>query len=119
MPINYDAAKDLFAEAFEQAENTVLAGDRVELAPRGLSSSIDKIFTSSTQAYREALMGCLLARILDKSVDVRSPYVSQGDNAYNGRTLDERVVNPTLQNHRIPSSRGPFLSVFRRSVQFT
>jgi hypothetical protein len=32
--------------------------------------------------------------------------------------MDERVVNPFLHDHRIPSSRGPFLSVFRRSVAF-
>ena len=49
---------------------------------------------------------------------MRKPYVSQGDYAFNGRTLDERVVNPILQQRRIPSSRGPFLSVFRRSVEF-
>jgi hypothetical protein len=32
--------------------------------------------------------------------------------------LDERVVNPFLQESRIPASRGPYLNVFRRSVRF-
>ena len=64
-------------------------------------------------------MGCFLVKLNDWTVDVRKPYVSQGDDAFNGRTLDERVVNPILQQRRIPSSRGPFLSVFRRSVEFT
>jgi len=34
------------------------------------------------------------------------------------RTLDEAVVNPFLHEKRIPASRGPFLSAFRRSVPF-
>jgi hypothetical protein len=44
--------------------------------------------------------------------------VNQGDDAYNGRTLDEKVVNPFLHERRIPSSKGPFLAAFRRSVRF-
>lgn len=44
--------------------------------------------------------------------------MGHGEDAYNGRTLDERVVNPFLQDKRIPCSRGPFLSTFRRSVMF-
>jgi hypothetical protein len=32
--------------------------------------------------------------------------------------LDERVVNPFFHDKRIPSSRGPYLSTFRRSVRF-
>lgn len=37
---------------------------------------------------------------------------------FSGRSLDERVINPFLRDKRIPSSRGPYLSVFRRSVAF-
>ena len=80
---------------------------------------MDKLFSSTTQAFREALLGCLIAHISDKTINIRKPYISQGSDAFNGRTLDERVVNPVLQQRRIPSSRGPFLSVFRRSVEFT
>ena len=60
----------------------------------------------------------LVAKMQDSTIDVRKPYVNMGDGAYNGRTMDERVVNPFFQHHRIPSSRGPYLSVFRRSVTF-
>lgn len=63
-------------------------------------------------------MGGTLARIHDKSINIRQPYVDQGPNAFSGRTLDEKVINPFLHDKRIPSSRGPYLSVFRRSVQF-
>lgn len=48
----------------------------------------------------------------------RLPYVNQGPTAYNGRDLDEKVVNPFFQEHRIPSSRGPYLAMFRRIFQF-
>ncbi|MEK7795523.1 MAG: restriction endonuclease, SacI family, partial [Candidatus Hydrogenedentota bacterium] len=61
--------------------------------------------------------GCILARLANTNVDVRLPYVNQGDDAYNGRTLDERVVNTSLRSRKIPCTKGPFLSVFRRSVK--
>src|SRR5271157_1327940 len=76
------------------------------------------MFQSTTQAYREVLLGCSIARIQDRRINVRLPYINLGEGAFNGRTLDERVVNPFLQANRIPSSRGPYLGVFRRSVRF-
>jgi hypothetical protein len=54
----------------------------------------------------------------DGGIDVRKPYMNLGEDAYNGRSLDESVVNPFLHEKRIPASRGPFLSAFRRSVPF-
>ena len=60
----------------------------------------------------------MLARIQGKSLNIRLPYINQGARAYNGRTLDERAVNPFFHENRIPSSRGPYLSTFRRSVRF-
>ena len=77
------------------------------------------LFESSVQSYREALLGCCLARIIDDSIDIRLPYVSQGTAAYSGRSLDERVINPFLQEKEIPASKGPFLAAFRRNVDFT
>ena len=118
MPIEYDSAKDDLQAAFDAAEVYLLSNCAPTTPSQKVSDAIDVVFASRTQAFREVLLGCLLARIQDKCIDVRMPYVSQGDFAYNGRTLDERVVNPTLQEKRIPSSRGPFLSVFRRRVSF-
>jgi hypothetical protein len=83
-----------------------------------LIPAFDAVFASKVQAYRETLVGCTLARLADRATDIRLPYMSQGEHAYNGRTLDERVVNPFLQHNRIPSSKGPFLAAFRRSVRF-
>lgn len=65
------------------------------------------------------MTGCAIARLQDRRIDIRLPYVNQGERAFNGRTLDEKTVNPFLHDHRIPSSRGAFLGVFRRSVAFT
>lgn len=77
---------------------------------------LSKIFSSNVQSYREVLLGCALMRLLDGSVNIRLPYVKLAANAYSGRTLDERVINPFLQEKAIPCSKGPFLAVFRRQV---
>jgi hypothetical protein len=75
------------------------------------------LFATNVRAYREALMGCAIARFQDRAINIRLPYINQGQNAFNGRTLDERAVNPFFQEHRVPSSRGPYLAAFRRSVR--
>lgn len=116
--IEYDSVSEILEALFDAAETDLLTQ---ESPPQLLEidAALDTIFSSRTQAFREALLGCFLAKLHNQAVNVRKPYVSQGDDAFNGRTLDERVVNPILQQRRIPSSRGPFLSVFRRSVEFT
>lgn len=114
IPIDYAAARALLEQVFTQAESRHQSDDQHEADP-----VIAQVMRSRTQAYREVMIGCCLARLLDPDIDIRRPYVNQGAQAYNGRTLDEAVVNPFLQDHEIPSSRGPFLSVFRRSVTFT
>ena len=114
IPIDYPAARALLEDVFDEA-GALYQSDGADQ----LGEVINPLLRSRTQAYREVLIGCCLARLLDPAIDVRRPYANQGDCAYNGRTLDEKVVNPFLQHHEIPSSRGPFLSVFRRSVTFT
>lgn len=118
MALDYEAAASLLADLFAEAEARHLAG-----APPSVSASAQAaaaiVFASSTQAYREVLLGCGLARLLDRTINIRHLYANQGSDAFNGRTLDERVVNPFLQDRLIPCSKGPYLSVFRRSVKFT
>jgi len=116
MPFDYEAARELLEREFAAVESAFLSGQRPNR--HSLYKHIETIFFSQTQAYREVSLGCVLVRLLDKSVNIHKPYVNQGHDAYNGRTLDEKVVNPFLHNKRIPSSRGPFLSTFRRSVMF-
>jgi hypothetical protein len=117
MSIDYGSAKSLLEATFAKAESHLLKG-----SVPGISEQIlpicEVLFRSHTQAYREVLLGCVIARIQDKRINIRQPYASQGPNSFSGRALDERVINPFLQEKRIPSSRGPYLSVFRRSVEF-
>jgi len=116
--INYEAARKLLDGEFESVEKEALEGKEPPAPPPRILKHFDAVFGSSTQAFREVFLGCILARLSDGTIDVTKPYMNQGDDAYNGRTLDERVVNPFLHEKRIPSSKGPFLAAFRRSVRF-
>lgn len=110
------AAEDLEREFnFVEAESVRGVEQTIE---ESLKKYIDVIFGSRTQAYREVLIGCILVRLQNKEIDIHKPYINQGPDSYNGRTLDEKVINPFLHAKQIPSSRGPFLSTFRRSVAF-
>jgi len=116
--IDLNTARDILERAFAGSVSDHLEG-RTPHSNKVLEQSYDLLFESKTQAYREVLLGCILARLVNRKVDVRLPYVQQGELAYSGRTLDEKVINPFLRKMKIPSSKGPFLSVFRRSVTFT
>lgn len=115
--INYDVARNILREEFEAAEREASENVAVTV-PAVIRESTERLFLSGTQAFREALVGCCLARIIDQEIDIHLPYMNQGDNAFNGRTLDERVVNPFLQDRQVPCSRGPYLSALRRNVSF-
>lgn len=115
--IRYEEARVLLEERFAKMEELLLHRTQPEV-DRNFAIASQTVFNSTTQAYREVILGCLIARIQDISVNIRLPYVIQGEHAYNGRTLDERVINPFLQEREVPCSRGPYLSVFRRQVRF-
>ncbi|MGH9908049.1 MAG: restriction endonuclease, SacI family [Pyrinomonadaceae bacterium] len=113
--LDYRQATTLLEDLFAEAEAAYLNND----PPTGgqVAVPLATLFASATQSYREALLGCGLARLLDRSINIRRIYINQGADAFNGRTLDERVVNPFLHDHMVPSSRGPYLAVFRRNVE--
>jgi len=114
--LDYDRAADLLAELFAEAE-AAYQQNQTPPVEGAIAQAADALFKSATQSYREVLLGCGLARLLDRAINIRHPYMNQGEDAFNGRTLDERVVNPFLHDRRIPSSKGPYLAVFRRSVE--
>lgn len=114
--IDYDRAAAYLQELFPLAESILESGAVPPVSPLAAKSA-DILFASSVQSYREVLLGCGLARMLDSSINIRHPYVSHSEDAFNGRTLDERVVNPFFQDRLIPSSKGPYLAIFRRSVK--
>jgi hypothetical protein len=115
--INYSQAERLLEDTFRECEERFIVESSASIDER-LAQSYDVLFASATQAYREVLLGCIIVRLLDASVDVRLPYAKLDDRAYSGRALDENVINPFLRCKKIPCSKGPFLSVFRRSVRF-
>jgi len=115
--IDYGPAAQLLTELFAEAE-AAYQDQNPPPIDITLQETADRLFASATQSYREVLLGCGLARILDKSINIRLPYVNQGPEAFNGRTLDEQVVNPFLHDRMIPCSKGPYLASFRRSVKF-
>jgi hypothetical protein len=115
--IDYEKIRGTLEESYSAAESYFLEGEPPKIVEEVLNSC-ETIFHSRTQAYREVLLGCILARILNREINIRHPYVSQSEYAFNGRTLDEKIINPFLHDKRIPSSRGPYLGVFRRSVKF-
>lgn len=115
--IDYAKAAELLSTLFPKAEQA-FHDRQPPVVPAPVQRACGALFSSSTQSYREVLLGCGLARILDASINIRHPYVSQSDDAFNGRTLDEKVVNPFLQDRMIPCSKGPYLASFRRNVKF-
>ena len=119
MPVDYSIARSVLDETLSDVAQSYLLQQGAPHVIQEFAENAGRLFESSTQAYREVLLGCVLAKLQDSSIDITKPYVKQGGGAYNGRTLDERVIDPFFQEHRIPSSKGPFLSVFRRSVTFT
>lgn len=117
MPIDYSSARKLLDDTFSHAEQDLLNRSMPEVEGE-IQEACSVVFTSQTQAYREVLLGCVIVRLLDKEIEIRQPYVELGPHAFSGRSLDERVINPFLRDKGIPCSRGPYLSVFRRSIQF-
>ena len=116
-PLDRQLARKTLEEEYRSAEDSFRKGNQFKV-PKLVAAATARLFISKTQAYREALIGCALARILDRQIDIRLPYMKQGDNAFHGRDLDEKVVNPFLRDHEIPCSTGPYLSSIRRNVSF-
>lgn len=118
MAVDYTQAASELETLFAQAE-TAFQSTQPPTVTVEIQTAADTLFASATKSYREALLGAGLARIVDPSINLRHPYVSHGDDSFNGRTLDECVINPFLQDRMVPCSKGPYLASFRRSVKFT
>jgi hypothetical protein len=114
---DYEAASGILTEIFAQAETNADNGTTPNV-PEPYKAAVQVLFESGTQSFREVAVGCALARLLNKDIDITLPYMNQGPTAFNGRTLDEKVVNPFLHDRQIPASKGPYLATFRRSVKF-
>ena len=115
--LDYEKAAKIDTDLFAEAE-AAYQENTIPEVNSDIQEAVDQVFSSTTQSYREVLLGCGRARILDRSVNIRYPYMNQSRDAFNGRTLGERVVNPFLQNRVLPCSKGPYLATFRRNVKF-
>lgn len=118
--VDYDHARSLVEQDFAEVQADFAEGKPSQSPPDpSIAAACKTMFASNTQSSREALLGCLLARIEDRTINIRLPYVKHGPNSISLRQFDQGVVNPFLQDKRIPCSRGPYLAVFRRGWKFT
>lgn len=113
--IDYEKAKSLLQKEIREIETAFRNGRPPEVS-RDFADATAVLMRSSTQAYREALLGCIVARILNPDIDIHYPHTKLGENAFSGRGLDEHVINPFLRENEIPCSGGPYLSALRRGV---
>lgn len=115
--IDAEKARDLLAEAFSQAEEQFREG-KVETIDPAIVNATDRLFTSVTQAYREALIGCVIARIYDPNIDIHLPATEHGDDSFSGRSLADNVITPFLRSKAVPISASPYLSSLRGGAKF-
>jgi hypothetical protein len=113
--INCGEAKEILLNLYKRTNAGI--DENVKQLLIGYSKQLNIIFESRTQSYREALLGCALIHLINTDINIRLPYIKHGDGSFNGRTLDEQVVNPFLQEQLIPCSKGPYLATFRRNVK--
>jgi len=62
VPLDYEAARGLLDQLFSEAEQDLLCETAPSL-PEGLAEHFEIVFRSNTQAYREVLVGCAIARL--------------------------------------------------------
>lgn len=117
--VDKKAAAQLLDEVYGEIEARFQHdGEKLPAETENLNQALDALFSSETQAFREALVGCCVAHILHPEINIKLPYAKQAPNAFSGRTLDQAVINPFFKRARIPSSTGPYLSTIRRNARF-
>jgi len=73
--LDYASARAPLNLAFAEVEkNLTEQRNRTVTIPEDIEVACDAVFDSRTQAYREVLLGCLLARIQDRTINIHSPY---------------------------------------------
>jgi SacI restriction endonuclease len=111
-------AKALLSETFVIAEDDYLQNKPITI-PTNIADLTDRLFKSETQAYREALIGCAVARLLDNEIDIRLPATEHGPNAFSGRSLADGGTAPFLRARSVPiSASSPYLSALRGGARF-
>src|ERR1039458_6717072 len=115
--IKHEEALPPLREAFELAKDDFRENAAIEV-PATIVAATKRLFTSTTQAYREALVSCVIARIVNQQIDIRLPAIAYGRDAFSGRSMQEKTVTPFLRDRGIPVSAWPFLSALRGGAKF-
>jgi hypothetical protein len=115
--IKHEDALALLAELFALAEGDFRENAAIEI-PVAVAASTTRLFVSETQAYREALVGCAVVRVLNQKIDIRLPATEDGDDAFSGRGLADNAVTPFLRECAVPISASPYLSALRGGAKF-
>lgn len=110
-------AEAILNEAFALSEQNYRDG-KLPKIPNGIEIITGILFVSDTQAYREALVGCAVARIVDPQIDIRYPTTETDANAFSGRSLADNVITPFMRGKSIPISASPYLSSLRGGAKF-
>lgn len=117
-PVDRSISESLLSTAFEAAEEEHRTDAPKSDFPSEITLATQRLFASATQAYRDALPSCVIARIVDDEIDIRLPATEYGANAFSGRSLSENVVTPFLRARGVPTSATPFLSALRGGAKF-
>ena len=74
--LDYGQASVLLAALFSEAEKVLheSTGPNVSATVKAHTQAL---FISTTQSYREVLLGCCLARTIDQTINIRLPYAGQ------------------------------------------
>lgn len=112
----------MLAEVFPRAENHYGANVPVAL-PDAAIKATDRLFAAKAPgAYRQALVGSVIARILNPDIDIRFPATEEGpdsEHSYSGRSLDEGAVMPFLRQHAVPIlEASAYLGPLRGGARF-
>lgn len=77
-----------------------------------ITEKIEYVCRNWNRAGTRFLMACLLAKVHNPEVDIRKPYTEIGDDdAYSGRTYDEKYIEPFTFKHALPcNSTTAFLT---------
>ena len=110
-------ALTVLEEIFPLAEDDYRDNATTDISAAAITA-IERLFASVTQAYREALVGCAVARILDQGIDIRFPATEHGEHSFSGRSLADNVITPFLRSRAIPISASPYLSSLRGGAKF-
>jgi hypothetical protein len=86
--------------AYHRASHSI---DKPLISNRSAVGEVEFVCRCSNQAGTRFLMACLVAKLSDRSFDIRKPYTEIGGaGIYSGRHYDEAYVAPFVFKHRLP-----------------